>query len=401
MNFFTGPFLTAFGKNQAGVVIPRPLARFRKKSGNRGNAGMPVYLEIISGILGLVLIFYAMNRITESYFVESLEAIAGRLRLTSDIAGASLMAIGSSAPELFISLLALVKGMEFAELGAGTIVGSALFNILVIIGATALLGTTVLNWQPAVRDILFYALSIALLYYVIFDGEITLSESFLFIGLYLVYLAALPLWRRTFPYEDQAAGGAAVILAEEFKEVSAMPWYWWWTLPIDVLFKAIMPDLNRRPNLYWWTFLISVLVISLLSWGLVEAGVMLATAFGVPNAIIGLTVLAVGTSVPDLLSSLIVARQGKGDMAVSNAIGSNIFDILVGLGVVWMVIILANDRTIAITPSELNASLALLMGSVVLLIGLLLSLRWRIGKRSGFALIAIYSVYILVTIGSL
>ena len=113
---------------------------------------MPVNLEILLSIVGLVLIFYAMNRITESYFVESLEAIAGRLRLTSDIAGASLMAIGSSAPELFISLLALVKGVEFAESGAVTIVGSALFNILVSIGAHALLGTTVLNLQPACGD---------------------------------------------------------------------------------------------------------------------------------------------------------------------------------------------------------------------------------------------------------
>ena len=362
---------------------------------------MPVNLEILLSIVGLVLIFYAMNRITESYFVESLEAIAGRLRLTSDIAGASLMAIGSSAPELSISLLALVKGVEFAELGAGTIVGSALFNILVIIGATALLGTTVLNWQPAVRDLLFYTLSIALLYYVISDGEITLIESILFVGLYLIYLAVLPLWRRIFPYEDQAGTGAAVILEKEYGTVSHTPWYWWWTLPIDALFKVIMPDLTRRPKLYWWTFLISVAVICVLSWGLVEAGVVLATAFGIPNAIIGLTVLAVGTSIPDLLSSLIVARQGKGDMAVSNAIGSNIFDILVGLGVVWMVIILVYDQTITLNPSELNASLVLLMGSVILLGGIFLSLRWRIGKRSGIALISVYTMYILFTIGTL
>ena len=362
---------------------------------------MPVNLEIILSILGLVLAFYAMSRVTDSYFVESLEAISQRLRLTSDIAGASLMAIGSSAPELFTSLLALIKGMELAELGAGTIVGSALFNILVIIGGTALMGTTVLNWQPAVRDLFFYSLSILLLYYVISDGVITLSESFIFVGFYVVYLAALPTWRRIFPYEDQAGTGAAVILEKEYEEVSAAPWYWWWTLPIDALFKAIMPDLGRRPNLYWWTFLMSIMAIILLSWGLVEAGVVLATSFGVPEAVIGLTVLAVGTSIPDLLSSLIVARQGKGDMAVSNAVGSNIFDILIGLGAVWMVIILVRDQNIIITPSELTTSLALLMGSVVFLGALLLSLRWRIGRRSGFALISVYSVYILVTIGSL
>lgn len=362
---------------------------------------MPVNLEIVLSVLGLVLTFYALNRVTDSYFVESLEAISARLRLTSDIAGASLMAIGSSAPELFTSLLALIKGMEYAELGAGTIVGSALFNILVIIGGTALMGTTVLNWQPAVRDLFFYSLSIAGLYYVIHDGMITLWESIIFVGFYAVYLVALPTWRRVFPYEDQAVTGAAVILEKEYGEVAHLPWYWWWTLPIDVFFKFIMPDLSRRPKLYWWTFLLSILAISVLSWGLVEAAVVLASSFGVPEAIIGLTVLAVGTSIPDLLSSLIVARQGKGDMAVSNAVGSNIFDILIGLGAVWMVMILVNDQPIPITPSDLETSLALLMGSVVFLGVLFLSLRFRIGRRSGIALIAVYSVYILVTIGSL
>lgn len=362
---------------------------------------MPVNLDIVLSVFGLVLAFYALNRVTDSYFVESLEAISARLRLTSDIAGASLMAIGSSAPELFTSLLALIKGMEFAELGAGTIVGSALFNILVIIGGTALMGTTVLSWQPAVRDLLFYSLSIALLYYVISDGVITLSESIIFVGFYAVYLAALPLWRRVFPYEDQAAAGAAVILEKEYVEVSQVPWYWWWTLPIDALFKAIMPDLGRRPNLYWWTFLLSIVAIILLSWVLVEAAVVLATSFGVPHVIIGLTVLAVGTSIPDLLSSLIVARQGKGDMAVSNAVGSNIFDILVGLGAVWMVMILINDQSIAISHAELAASLALLMGSVVFLGVLFLSLRFRIGRRSGIVLISVYSVYIVFTIASI
>lgn len=362
---------------------------------------MPVNVEIILSILGLVLAFYALSRVTDSYFVESLEAISDRLRLTSDIAGASLMAIGSSAPELFTSLLALIKGMELAELGAGTIVGSALFNILVIIGGTALIGTTVLNWQPAVRDLLFYSLSIALLYYVISDGVITFSESILFVGFYGVYLIALPMWRRVFPYEDQVGTGAAVILEKEYKPVMGAPWYWWWTLPIDALFKAIMPDLGRRPHLYWWTFLMSILAITLLSWGLVEAGVILATSFGVPEAIIGLTVLAVGTSVPDLFSSLAVARQGKGDMAVSNAVGSNIFDILVGLGAVWMVMILVHGQPILITPSELETSLWLLMGSVVCLAILFISLRFQIGKRSGFALISVYSIYILFTIVSL
>lgn len=357
---------------------------------------MADFQPIILSVFGLILTFYAMHRVTDSYFVESLEQISTRMRMTSDIAGASLMAIGSSAPELFTSLLALLKGVEYAELGAGTIIGSALFNVLVIIGGTALIGTAVLNWQPAVRDIVFYIASILLLFLVIRDGLITLGESILFVCFYGVYLIALPLWRRAFPYQDQVDSSPAIIVEEA---PGVLPWYWWWTVPIDWLFSLIMPDLEKRPGLYWLTFVLSIAAICFLSWGLVEAGVVLALTMGVPEAIIGLTVLAVGTSIPDLMGSLIVARQGKGDMAVSNAVGSNIFDILVGLGVVWMVVILLNNQSIVISQDELHTSMVLLLSSVVLLLGLFLLMRWRIGRRSGFALVSVYGLYLAAVIG--
>jgi K+-dependent Na+/Ca+ exchanger-like protein len=362
---------------------------------------MTTLLTIAWSLLVLVLTFYAMHRITDSYFVQSLELLSARLRLTSDVAGASLMAMGSSAPELFTSLLALVKGMELAELGAGTIVGSALFNILVIVGGTALLGSAALTWQPAVRDIVFYLVSILLLFLVFVDGVVTLGESLLFVGFYGVYLVALPLWRRIFPYEDQVDNLAAVTVEEDYEELAAVPWHWRWAVPIDWAFRKLMPDLDRSPERYLWAFLLSVAVICALSWMLVEAGVVLAGAVGVPEAIIGLTVLAVGTSIPDLLSSLVVARQGKGDMALSNAVGSNIFDILVGLGVVWMFVILFKGETIRINQEELDGSISILLGSVAVLLVLFLLQRWRIGPRAGVLLISIYGLYVAAVIGGM
>lgn len=354
---------------------------------------MPDLAAITLSAGALVLSFYALHRVTDSYFVRSLELLSNRLRITSDIAGASLMAMGSSAPELFTSFLALVKGMELAELGAGTIVGSALFNVLVIVGGTALIGTAALSWQPAVRDMLFYIVSILLLLMVFVDGTITLLESVLFVAFYVVYLAVLPLWRRWFPYEDQVEQGATVILEEPLASNGAR-WYWAWTMPIDGLFALLLPDLERHPGRYLRAFLLSIGAIILLSWVLVEAGVVLATRVGLPEAIIGLTVLAVGTSIPDLLSSLVVARQGKGDMAVSNAVGSNIFDILVGLGMVWMAIILIRGEEIAITQEDLAASITLLLTSVAALLALLLLMRWRIGRGSGYLLVGTYGAYL-------
>jgi len=324
--------------------------------------------------------------------------LSRRMRLTSDIAGAFLMAMGSSAPELFTSLLALVKGVEYAELGAGTIVGSALFNILVIVGGTALLGTAILNWQPAIRDMIFYILSILLLFYVFSDGLITLTESFFFLGFYIVYLVALPIWRRAFPFEDQSESSAEVVMEEEVEDVGNLAWYWWWTVPIDRFFAMIIPDLGRKPHLYPVVFTLSIVMISLLSWVLVESGVVLALELGVPESMIGLTVLAVGTSVPDLLASLIVARQGKGDMAVSNAVGSNIFDILVGLGVVWMVIILYNGEPLPINTAEISSSVSLLLSSVAALLVIFLLMRWRIGPPVGMLLVSLYGLYITATL---
>lgn len=363
---------------------------------------MTTFWTILLSALVLGLTFYALHRVTDSYFVQSLELLSSRLNMTSDIAGASLMAMGSSAPELFTSLFALIKTLDLAELGAGTIVGSALFNILVIVGGVALLGTAVLNWQPAVRDLLFYILSLLLLFVVLNDRVITLTESIFFVAFYGVYLIALPLWRRIFPYDDQAEHSAAVIVEESSKDTGQMAWYWWWTIPIDRFLDMVMPDLERRPERYLWTFFLSIVVISLLSWVLVEAGVVVASALGVPEAIIGLTVLAVGTSIPDLLSSLIVARQGKGDMAVSNAVGSNIFDILVGLGMVWMVMILFNNgEAINLKGYDLTTSISLLLVSVGFLAALLVVLRWKIGPRSGFVLVSVYGLYVTAAVTGL
>ena len=359
---------------------------------------MSLPLTIFLTTIALGLTFYALNRVTDEYFVQSLEILSTRMRMTSDIAGASLMAMGSSAPELFTSLLALVKGMDLADLGAGTIVGSAIFNVLVIVGASALFGTAILNWQPAVRDMVFYLFTIILLYFVFSDGVITLGESFFLVIFYFVYLAVLPVWRRIFPYEDQAENEAQVSIEEELGTVESTAWYWWWAIPIDRFFEMVMPDLNRKPQYYLLVFFMSIFFIGALSWILVEAGVILASELGVPPAIIGLTVLAVGTSVPDLLSSLIVARQGKPDMAVSNAVGSNIFDILVGLGAVWMIMIMVRGEEIHIGQENLNSSIALLLASVAALFFILITQKWQLGRRSGIVLVTLYGLYLSAAI---
>ncbi|MEE8555661.1 MAG: calcium/sodium antiporter [bacterium] len=359
---------------------------------------MSVFLTILISAIALLITFYALHRVTDIYFVESLEVISHRLRMTSDIAGATLMAMGSSAPELFTSLLALVKGIEHANLGAGTIVGSAIFNILVIVGASVMMRPTVLTWQPVVRDMSFYILSILLLYWAFQDGFITFEESIFFIVFYVVYLISLPLWRRFFPYEDQATDASPMIKEQERATHERHPLLFMLLSPVDWIIARLIPSVEKHPRLFLVTFGMSIVVIVLLSWVLVEAGVALATALGVPGVIIGLTVLAVGTSVPDMMASMIVARQGKGDMAVSNAVGSNIFDILIGLGLVWMIMIQVLGQPIPISTVNLNSSLVLLLATVSALLVVLILQRWAIGRKSGLLLIGVYLLYLVSTI---
>ena len=121
-------------------------------------------MSLIFYLLALLVSFYLLAIICDRYFVVSLDKIAIKLKMNSDMAGATLMAVGSSAPEFFVSLMALFRPGNEA-LGAGTIVGSALFNILVIIGASAIVRKAFIAWQPIIRDTIFYSLSILLLLY--------------------------------------------------------------------------------------------------------------------------------------------------------------------------------------------------------------------------------------------
>ena len=142
---------------------------------------------------------------------------------------------------------------------------------------------------------------------------------------------------------------------------------------------------------------VSILLIAALSYVLVEVAVASAHILNIPEAIIALTVLAVGTSIPDLFSSIIVAKQGRGDMAVSNAIGSNIFDILIGLGLPFMIVMFSSGKTIE-AGGNLFRSVIILFGSVLLLVILLVLRRWKVGKPTGIILILVYVAYVIYEI---
>lgn len=343
---------------------------------------------ILGALFLLLTCFYLLAIICEDYFVVSLDMIADRLRLSSDVAGATLMAMGSSAPELFTSLFAVLHTDTHTNIGTGTIVGSAIFNILVIIGASALFRRAQLSWQPIVRDMIFYILAIFALLFVFWDGKIVASEAMFFIGLYVLYVFIVTQWRKILPYDDVTAIDIVQDSATRhpFIELS------------NKLVGYVIPRPKKEGGRYILTFIASILLIALLSYLLVESAVYIAATLHISATIIALTVLAAGTSVPDLFSSIIVAKQGRGDMAISNAVGSNIFDILFGLGVPWGIVLLMGRRQIEVSSENLLSSIFLLFATVVAILFVLIIRKWTIGRRSGLILIGLYITYLLYNI---
>jgi len=294
---------------------------------------------------GIFYMFWGLAIVCDDYFVTSLEDISEALNLSSDVAGATFMAAGSSAPELFTSLMGVFAVKN--DVGIGTIVGSAVFNLCCIIGGTALFTpmTLVIDWKPITRDTFFYAISIAAMIYVLKDGLVTLTEAVSLIACYVVYVIFMANNPAIMDCISRTVGetpGAKLDEDEEKKEEEdddedESPVAKAVARPLNIIFDVTIPNcsLPHNKNKYLVTFFTSIVWIGVLSYFMVTWASKLGCIWNIHPAIMGVTVLAAGTSVPDAIGSLLVARDGQGDMAVSNAIGSNVFDILLGLGLPW------------------------------------------------------------------
>lgn len=216
------------------------------------------------------------------------------------------------------------------------------------------------------------------------DGKVRFIEASYFLGAYLLYIFATLMWRKWFTYED-------VQISESFIKVEPKGI----TQKVKAFVGKVIPNPLTKPTFYLITFFLSIIVIIASSYVLVEQLLKAADILSINPTFLALTVLAAGTSLPDLMGSIIVARQGRGDMAVSNAIGSNIFDVLFGLGAPWFVYMLINGGSISVSNDNLAASIFLLLATVVAIVFLLVVRKWKIGHRSGLLLILLYAAYVI------
>eukprot|EP00062_Callorhinchus_milii_P002233 gi/632939147/ref/XP_007907888.1/ PREDICTED: sodium/potassium/calcium exchanger 5 [Callorhinchus milii] len=416
---------------------------------------------IVIHIIITLYMLIAVDIVCEDYFIPSLEVISERLGLSQDIAGATFMAAGSSAPELVTVFLGVfvTKG----DIGVSTIVGSAVYNLLGISAACGLLTTTVstLKCWPLFRDCAAYAISIAALIAIIFDNMIYWYESASLLLIYAVYILVLcfdlqisqyvvwklspcstclvqsmeehsehqPLigWKdKNGPLVHRRSRSDSGIfqedsdysqlslslhglseMTEDQPSVFSMPEadlkriLWVLSLPITALLFITTPDCRRQKWRSWFmlTFFMCAVWISGFTYVLVWMVTIVGETLGIPDAVMGLTLLAAGTSIPDTIASVLVAREGKGDMAMSNAVGSNVFDMLC-LGLPWFIQTVFVDTTApaeVISSSLTYTTTSLLLSILFIFVAIHIN-GWKLDKKLGAICLVVYLIFLTFSI---
>lgn len=322
-------------------------------------------LDIFWLVLGLVLILTGANALTDGA-----SAIAKRMGISDLVIGMTVVAFGTSAPELVISIIAAVNGN--APLAIGNVVGSNIFNILVIIGVTAMVRPIIVEKSVMSIEIPIVILSSVVMLMLgnsaLIDGEGT-NEISRISGLFLLILFLL-FMRYTFASTKRPE--LATASKSESKTAREMSWL------RSIIYVAAG--------------------LAALVWGgdkFVDGASAIAAGLGVSDAIIGLTIVAAGTSLPELATSVVAATKGKPGLAVGNVIGSNIFNVFMVLGVSSVISPLPFGN---IGNFEL---ITLLVASVLFyLFGWLFQKR-TVTRVEGAVMAACYVAYIAILIGRL
>ena len=265
-------------------------------------------LNIFYIVIGVVLVIWGADRLTEGA-----SSLARGMHVPEIVIGLTIVAAGTSAPEMFVSLVSALKGT--ADMSVGNVIGSNIFNTTLIVGCSALVAPMVVSKSTVRKDIPFAVGASLLLIVLCFDdmdsphlwgNEITRSDSIILLIAFLGFMI----------YTFSAAKKEGLMPTEEEIEDS----------------KELPKDYSRLGrNLFWIVFGLACLIFG--SNLFVDAATYVAHRFGVRQSIIGLTIVAGGTSLPELATSVVAAYKGRSAIAIGNVIGSNVFNILLILGV--------------------------------------------------------------------
>jgi sodium/potassium/calcium exchanger 2 len=171
-------------------------------------------------------------------------------------------------------------------------------------------------------------------------------------------------------------------------------------LPIIVPLWLTLPDTRKESakKFFAVTFVGSILWIAVFSYLMVWWATVVGDTVGLPPEVMGLTFLAAGTSIPDLITSVIVARKGFGDMAVSSSVGSNIFDVTVGLPLPWFLYTCVFQQPIVVSSEGLGCSIVLLFSMLCAVFLCILLSGWKMSKFLGFSMFVLYFLFVVVSL---
>ncbi|MFN7222491.1 MAG: calcium/sodium antiporter [Paracoccaceae bacterium] len=292
--------------------------------------------------IGLVALFLGGE-----YLVRGASNIARHFNLSPMVIGLTIVGFGTSAPELLVSVQAALAGQP--AIAIGNVLGSNIANILLILGVSAVIAPLLIPLRKVWRDIGFVLVATAALWIMLLDGAISRLDG----GLLLLGLAVFM--------------AMAFVLGKEEPDLDAVP-----PAKMGIAIAQTVGGLI-------------VLVIGARL--LVDSATEIARTFGVSEAVIGLTVVAVGTSLPELATSVIAALRKQTEIAVGNVIGSNIFNIFSILGITALI------TPISAEPRFASVDMPWVAGTAILL-ALFAVLLKGIPRLAGAALLAIYAGYI-------
>uniref|UniRef100_A0A673ABZ1 Sodium/calcium exchanger membrane region domain-containing protein n=1 Tax=Sphaeramia orbicularis TaxID=375764 RepID=A0A673ABZ1_9TELE len=513
------------------VSADMPIAMKSTADGNASQGEYPQDLfslaerrqgAVVLHMFGMIYMFIALAIVCDEFFVPALTVITEKLSISDDVAGATFMAAGGSAPELFTSIIGVF--ISHSNVGIGTIVGSAVFNILFVIGMCAIFSKEILNltWWPLFRDVSFYILDLILLIIFFLDNIISIWESITLLSGYAAYVIFMKFNSKvegfvkscmhknqvvevevqpkvsfrmfdTFSVPPQARprlqrGGSSASLhnslmrnsifqlmihtldplSEELGTYGKLKYYhsmteegkfrekasilhkiakkkcqvedsekangvasrsegetaedeeeedqplslswpesnrkrftYLFIMPIVLPLWLTLPDVRKTSSKKFFpiTFVGAICWIAGFSYLMVWWAHQVGETIGITEEIMGLTILAAGTSIPDLITSVIVARKGLGDMAVSSSVGSNIFDITVGLPFPWLLwSIFRGLKPVQVSSNGLFCAIVLLFLMLLFVIISIAACKWRMSKLLGFIMFMLYFVFLVVSV---
>lgn len=291
-------------------------------------------LAIGALITGITLLVWGADR-----FVDGAASVAKNLRVPPMVIGLTIVSIGTSLPEMIVAAMAAFDGNR--DLGIGNVLGSNIANIGLVLGVTALIIPLAVQSMTLRREMPVLILVTFLAFALLADGVLSQIDGIILI----VGLVLMLGWLTSIGMKDRHDP-----LIEEFTE-------------------SIPEGMSMKSSILWFIVGLAVLIISsrMVVWGAVE----IALFFGVSDLIIGLTIIAIGTSLPELVASVAGAVKGESDLAIGNVIGSNMFNLLAVLAMPALIYpgAFAQDALMRDFPIMLGFTIALLIVSLGFKVG--------------------------------